>query len=354
MNLLDVGVDLWGFLVAPGQITCRQDQSGHFGSGGYSHLRVDARAESIRLVGTKVWRDSQSGFLVSEEVPPVVVLPQSLSLLIRDALKREPSSPVHAALVNVNGEIRSQLSQTGGEHRTLSDWTLDISVEEENLRIVIAGALPGPGTVPRRGLGATNLSTAANQEQFRVACKFDVNLPTRIAAFGGGKYDCPDSAISPTSPVGALVGPRPKLSETPISLAGQILAQTAGNGWLAISDEGSALSLVPCHDLSRGRNGFVVSCASQAYPRIWLGIALDQIISMTPLEGKSVSKEVSQYCIKGYADGANMEQGQIQARLVDCGLELSNSLTGKFTISWEILILRYPKIGRLNPRAKKY
>ena len=138
MNLLDISVDLWGSLVSRGQISCAGDKSGLFSPGGHSQLNVDVRAECIQVVGVKVWKDSASGFLITEPIPPAVVISRPLSLIIQDALKKQPEGPVHVALTNVKGEIRSQLSQTGGEVRTLSDWTLDISVYEEDLNVVIS------------------------------------------------------------------------------------------------------------------------------------------------------------------------------------------------------------------------
>ena len=93
---------------------------------------------------------------------------------------------------------------------------------------------------------------------------------------------------------------------------------------------------------------------------------------MVPHDGTSASRDFgggTRASLETREEGVSFDHLRLKARLVDCGLELSYEATGaiaptsldlpgmlaaKFTIPWEVLILRYPVLGRLNPRANKH
>jgi hypothetical protein len=198
----------------------------------------------------------------------------------------------------------------------------------------------------------------------KVTIKFDVNLATRIAVFGASTYGLSESAFSEAGPATATAAAGPSLGDAPISLLAEIFGYTSDGDWIQISDGGAGLALARRGPQTRCANGFLLPNSDTIWPRLWLGVSMDQIIAMVPDDGTSAFKEFRGANLQWFAESESLEYVRLEVRLVDSGLSISycatsaRSLPGPisnaFTIPWAILILRYPDLGRLNPRAKKH
>ena len=362
MNLSDASVDLTGQLIAVGEIAFAADPAGHFTPSPHASVRVSARAASIRLVGAKTWRDS-SGFLVIEEITPVVLTPEPLSLLIRRALGEQPAGPVRATLSSQDGWLES-----GRRSQALSDWTLEIAAGGDDLNIAISAALRAIDPIPpvfanSRG----NFWTAVAEDSPRVKIRFAVNRATRIAMFGTYFSGLQEAELLDAPPTVAAVSPR--LADAPVALTGEIYGYGSDGRWISIFDGDTGIALDRHRSPPRRyTNGFLAYAADQQWPRLWLrGLDMTELVATT--DGETTRLELQGGSLQWSDEMSTIDHARIDYRLTDCGLELSyhaegpatqgqadqrERISGRLTIPWEILILRYPGLGGGNPRAAKH
>ena len=363
MNLSDASVDLTGQLIAAGEIAFAADPAGHFTPSPHASVRVSARAASIRLVGAKTWRDS-SGFMVVEEITPVVRVPEPLSLIIRRALAQQPAGPVRATLSSQDGWLES-----AGRLQALSDWTLEVAEDGDILKIAISAALRAIDPIPpvfaqSRG----NFWTTAGEEAPRVKTHVAVNRATRIAMFGTHFIGFPEDELSDMPPTMATASLR--LADAPVGLTGEIYGYGSDGRWIRIfdSDSDSGIALDRHRPPRRYANGFLAHPGDPQWPRIWLS-RLDMTKLEATTEGETTRLELQGGSLQWSDEMSTIDHARIDYRLTDCGLELSyhaegpvpqgqadqrERIFGQLTIPWEILILRYPGLAGANPGAAKH
>jgi hypothetical protein len=379
MKLSEARVDLAGRLVAAGQITYESDPSGHFPHHRHSDVCMVPRASSIRLVGAKVRTDA-SGFLDVEEIPPVVFLPRSLSVIIQHALRRQHPNdgPVQATLASEEGWMDSTSTPAGSHSQPLSDWTLDITLEGEDLRIMISAALRAIKPLQEWQKNRGNYWPAAERHA-RVTVELHVNAASRVAMFGALLPELSDAEPSDAPAPRAIPSLSPKLADAPVSRSGSIFGYGRNGAWIGLyeGDDLCTLMLDPVEPPRRSVDGFLVEDAHHFSPRLWFcGWDVDRLIEVLWGNGESACIEFHDGYFgslnwPGPGPNTSIAQGRIELRLIDRGLEFSYHVTVDIdddeetgaahqevrsdvvTIPWEILILRYPRIGCLNPRAKR-
>lgn len=374
MNLSEARVDLEGNLIAPGQIVYPADPAGHFPPRRHNHLRISPRQTSIRLVGAEVWPDADSGFTLVEEIPPAIFVPASLSLIIRNALEFQRTDSVHVALASPEGRLTSDKSESRSQ--PLSDWTLDINANQGELKVALSAALKGINPLAALRGREQNFWTSTDDKQAKLTVEFDVNIATRIAMFGT-RLDGRELLEHAQS---GLILPmaddeNPSLANAPIALSGEIFGYDTGGDLIGIYESHHAspcIALTRCRLRKRHANGFLSVDQNPVWPRLWFyGFDMTRLIDVVRGHGKSASIELRDGWY-GFIEwhreegSVSIEHARIDLRLADRGFEFSYSaggkppenprlprlISGKFTIPWEILILRYPRLGRYNPRAK--
>ncbi len=186
-----------------------------------------------------------------------------------------------------------------------------------------------------------------------------------------------DHALLEPAPGPATAAENPKLGDAPVTLSGGIFGYDSGGGWINIFDSRSfprCVVLTRCRPQQRYANGFLSSDTAPIGPTVsFIGLDMTQIIDAALGNGRCGFIELRDGWFGSLMwhreEHADIEHARIELRLADCGLEFSyyaastkprenpdhpRSVSGKFTIPWEILILRYPRLGCHNPRAKMH
>jgi len=245
-------------------------------------------------------------------------------------------------------------------------------VDGEQLGVAISAAIRAIDPIQewQRGVGDY---WATAEEPARVKIKFEVDAATRVAMFGTPFPDLQRGVSSDAAPVRLTSTAGLRLIDAPVSLGGRTFGYAKNDVWIGIFEsESPAPSLVLDRygQQQRYANGFLADDYNPIWPRLWLaGWNLSQMIELLLGGGRGARIELRDgyfgHWEEWHEEMQSIELAQIEIRLIDCGLEISYDVTlegnekpedarGKFTLPWELLLLRYPRVGHLNPRASKH
>jgi hypothetical protein len=377
MNLCDARIDLRGRIVALGRLTFTGDPDGHFVPIDHDCIRMAAKDESIRLAAATASRDEASGFLVAQEVAPVVVLPRALSLLIRDALEHQPVGSVAATLAKQEGRLDSNSSPEESWSQPLSDWTLEIVADGEELKFNLSAALLAIDPLKAWQKRTGNYWPIADHGPSpRLQIGFSVDAATRIAMFGTLFPELTKPFFSELPQVHvstATKAANPRLSDAPVGINGEIFGYGTDGSWVSIfegRDIPKMLALDRYRPQKRFSNGFVSVDRVANGPRLWIAaLGMTQIVEALLGNSRKGSVELKDGHV-GFVQGDHQSANpmisigaaSIDLLLTPSGLEFSYNFSGlksqanqgpwsgSFVIPWEIVILRYPRLA--NYRLK--
>jgi hypothetical protein len=239
MHLREACVDLDGQVAAIGRIEYPPDPAGYFPLPDHQRVRIRIFNRQLRLAATDAERDEKTSFLVSKDVGPVVFVPESLTVMIRIALRSRQEAPLEAHLADQQETLESCGDREIAKKQPLSDWRLQISTLDGTLKIKLSAALQSTRQIPAWQQNRTgNFWILTDRVAPRVTIAFDVDAVTRVVSYGCLGLDGFDDAEgTPIEPLRKSL-PDLKLDDAPISSAGRLYGYTAQGGWVSFYETG--------------------------------------------------------------------------------------------------------------------
>lgn len=355
-----------------------------YGRGRLSFLGMDqvtAEATTIEVAGSESSaqfftaapsdRDQRSGYLTSDRQGATVRLPVGVGSLIGRVVKYAGSAPL-AVAVDAPGGV--QLPGGGFEHGA-SDWRIvvtavadDAAVDPGAVRIDLSAALrPHPADSGPRSEWPSDVADS------RLSLECTLDPATRALAYGSMSTtlydDAPGEAPLRTTRTTAA---SMRLAATPVGADGGLFARTDDGRLVSVIYFLSTFTFCAPFRETRSSTGFVEGREDPV--RVSLrGVDLERVRDLLTMSRHAVVELVSddvgsvQYT-RDNSDGPGDRDVAVQARLAfdlrDDGLRLEYlvrprenvSLSGAFTLPWEILILgrwtgRYGRSRVLAGRA---
>lgn len=337
--------------------------------------------QTLRLAAATAERDERTQFLISSEAGPVVFVPQSLTTIIQRALRSSLPSPVEAWLGDQQETLESSGNREIAKTQPLSDWRLHLSTSNGTLKMELSAALKATQQIPGWQKRAGNFWTVTDGVEPRIAMTFEVDAATRAASCGFPGLDASDEASAKPIELTRSSLLDFRLEDAPIGRDGRLYAYTPAGGLVSLYDGGpGVIALSPTVRLKRGPSGFVADYGHHVWPRIWLhafdiNAVVDAIRSTSKLtmelnDGYFGDLQQHHGFYECYEKTPNqwIQRARLQFGLDLSGLSLSYDLfvqdlepslrgphspgwlQGRFTLPWELLIIRFPVLT--NDRAK--
>jgi hypothetical protein len=357
------------------------DNDGYFSLPEHRRIRVSKMGRRFRLAASVAQRDIRSNFLVSQEVGPVVVLPEAFSADLQRALRFGQDQSFSAHLADEQGYLANSCEPRAAKTQPLSDWQLAMSIKDGTLQLRFSAALSATSPIPTWRTGTANFWTTTAGPPPRLTIEINVDVATRVASYGGavpGASDEPKGwSIDPIKSTLLTM----KLGDAPIGVLGQLFVHTADSNWASLYVGENDVAITPQKVLFRHPNGFMThKYDNDVWPRIWLtAIDMDTIVKLV-----RSTFECSIELNQGYfghlqqhhsyfeylepQPRQSIDRMRLDAQLDLHGLSVSYSLhvndlhpssdgnhkagwlEGIITLPWEILTLRYPQLTKERAR----
>lgn len=349
-----------------------QDELGHFPILHTDKLCI-MRTRGYAVSPCHAERDTASGFLDSKAFGPQLSIPEALKLVITRALQSGTESRIEMSLQAQDGIFRSA---PAGEtwDQPLSDWRLDIQDIDGTIHIRLSAALRS--TFPSEASRTSrNNYWSAEGPPCRVEIAFHVDPITRVACYGAYIKSLPDEKIATTAEVQSTSVNFLVLEQAPVGTRHQFGIDNAGE-WVELYTSPHALSLTPINSLKRSTLGFSENFRNfYLWPGIRLrGIDLD--LAASAMRAKSPATltfsngqfgDLQQH-YTFYGDhephpNQTILEVTMSFEIVSSGLKLTYRalvndfivsatpyqpgwIDGSVTLSWPVLILRFPQFAR--------
>ena len=371
MHLRDASVDLDGNIIVPGSMVYPQDDLGHFPVLHTDKLCI-MRTRGYAVSPCHAERDSASGFLDSKTFGPHLSIPEALQLVITGALRFGTESRIDMSLQAQDGGFVAP----GGQRREqpLSDWKLDIQDIDGSIHIKLSAALRAIHLWEPLNKTRNNYWSAEGPA-CRVEIAFRVDPITRVACYGANIKSLSDEKIAGIASAQLTSANSLSLDHAPVgALRHQFGVDSAGE-WVEVFTSPHKLALTRTRLLQRSNLGFLQHTNNDVWPRIWiLGIDLD--LAASAISGNNATTLTLSNGHFGYLQqhhgfydcyDPRPDQSILEVTLcreiVPSGLKLTYRvlvkdfivsatpyqpgwIDGSVTLSWPVLILRFPQFVR--------
>lgn len=352
MHLKSASVDLEGNLVAQGTMSHPVDDAEEFPPSGMDQLKI-GRDACMTVIQCTAERED-SGFFRTNEVGPLLRVPEALSVIIMRALHRGAKGAMIATIGHQEGELASSSSRIAALSQPLSDWRLRIEETGGDVNVAISAALHAEHL---RGWRSSERNFWAGQPGARVEARFSIDAATRTACFGAYiPDDRSDEGGVPAHPL-ASKGSLLNIENAPVGPLREFGIRNGRWVMFSLGSLDSPMSSFTEHrDVQRLSNGFL-SLGDYVWPRLWIrGADLGSIVRSLDaapirLSGNGIAASLSNDGREGWSErGYDVA---IELRLSAAGLVLDYHLTvgsrrvkEQVILPWELLILRYPALAR--------
>lgn len=369
MHLHDALIDQQGCAYAVGEIDLPAPSGGDYPVVSAPLVRIRSEAGGLSLAAAWAFRDKDSGYLDGATHSPVIFPNRMVSDILKDALrfgaKRAPTFSIEA-----DGSLRDPSGTKIIQY--LSDWRGSAeSLGEDSVRIELSAALrPSPSaytapTIPQLWNEGGDLS-----QRLRVV--FSMDAATRAVSLGTYSRALPTLPVAVAAPLSRSTVDKMSLKSTPLGTNGTYYGVTEDGRSVEIYEGGSALrNTFVIHDprpARRTSSGFLAN--DTVFPRIWFeGVDLDSAArSLRPgrnftiaISGNAGTVDYTGGGSDGPGESKNLRESRCEFELTHDGLvmtyeaqpEDAEALRGRFTLPWELLILRSPLFVRHQDELRR-
>jgi len=353
VHLHDALIDAQGRAYAPGQFDLPASPDGAYSR--VSGRLVQLRSESglLVLAAARARRELRSGYLVGTSSSPLIYVNAAVSDILKDAL-RFGERRTSTFSFDARGTLRDPAGRTNIQD--LSDWRGRVeSLGEDSVRIELSAALrPAPAldAVP----STHQHWNAGGVDSMRLRVVFSMDAATRVVAMRAHSNALPGMPLSKAAPIPRSTIDTMRLKSTPIGSGGSLFGVTDDGRSVGLYEGGSAFVIHAPGPARRRASGLLED--ENRFPRIWFeGVDLDLVarslrrgLTFTVAISGSSAGEVD--FTGGGSDGPGHSEALVQSlcefELTADGLvvayeaqpERAAPLRGRFTVPWEVLIIR--------------